>query len=200
MRDQIADILWHINDLQERLEKEFEKRRAAYDVQIKGKLTELQREIRKRHRALRISSLTLLKTSHVATVLVAPVIYGMIVPIALLDLCLTIYQHVCFRAYGIPRVKRNLYIAIDRHHLAYLNTIEKINCVYCGYGNGVFAYAREIASRTEQYWCPIKHARRIRDPHLRYLRFLEYGDAEGYRDKLKEIRHDVQKPEGTSKS
>ncbi len=191
MRDQIADILWHINDLQERLEKEFEKRRALYDVQIKGKLSEIQREIRKRHRALRISSLTLLKTSNVATILVAPVIYGMIVPIALLDLCVTIYQHVCFRAYGIPRVKRSLYVAIDRHHLAYLNTIEKINCVYCGYGNGVFAYAREIASRTEQYWCPIKHARRIHDPHQRYFRFLEYGDAEGYRSKLGKIRKDV---------
>jgi hypothetical protein len=50
-------------------------------------------------------------------------------------------------------------------------------CVYCGYANGVIAYARKIASRTEQYWCPIKHALRIRDPHVRYAQFLEYGDA-----------------------
>jgi len=33
---------------------------------------------------------------------------------------------------------------MDRHHLAYLNVIEKLNCEYCGYANGVFAYVREI--------------------------------------------------------
>jgi len=50
------------------------------------------------------------------------------------------------------------------------------------------AYAREIASRTEQHWCPIKHALRIRDPHARYQKFLDYGDAEGYRTKLESYR------------
>lgn len=193
MNDAIADILWHIQELQERLEKEFEKKRAYYDVRVKGALTDLRREALIRHRALRMSLLTYLGTTNVLTLLVSPVIYSMIVPIALLDLWVTLYQHICFRAYGIPRVKRGDYIAIDRHHLAYLNGIEKLNCVYCGYGNGVFAYAREVAARTEQYWCPIKHARRICDPHQRYLRFLDYGDAEAYRAKLKDIRKDVQK-------
>ena len=46
---------------------------------------------------------------------------------------------------------RGQYIVIDRHRLKYLNAIEKLNCVYCGYGNGVIAYARDIAGRTEQY-------------------------------------------------
>jgi hypothetical protein len=40
----------------------------------------------------------------------------------------------------------------DRTHLAYLNLVEKINCAYCSYGNGLAAYLREIAARTEQYW------------------------------------------------
>ena len=30
------------------------------------------------------------------------------------------------------RVRRSRYFVIDRHHLAYLNGIEKLNCVYCG--------------------------------------------------------------------
>lgn len=41
-------------------------------------------------------------------------------------------------------MRRGDYIVVDRHHLAYLNVIQKINCVYCGYGNGLIAYARKI--------------------------------------------------------
>lgn len=49
--------------------------------------------------------------------------------------------------------------------LSYLNAIEKLNCVYCGYGNGVIAYGREIIARTEQFWCPIKHASKAAGEH-----------------------------------
>jgi hypothetical protein len=47
---------------------------------------------------------------------------------------------------------------------------------------------REVAGRTEQYWCPIRHARRIRGAHPRYSEFVEYGDAEGYKRKLIPLR------------
>jgi hypothetical protein len=53
----------------------------------------------------------------------------------------------------------------DRYHLAYLNVLEKLNCAYA---NGLIAYVREIAGRTEQYWCPIKHARRVIGAHSHY--------------------------------
>ena len=89
---------------------------------------------------------------------------------------------------AVRRVRRADYVALDRHKLSYLNAIEKLNCLYCGYANGVIAYAREIASRTEQYWCPIKHARRIVGAHGRYHRFQEYGDAEGYQAHLRKMR------------
>jgi hypothetical protein len=112
----------------------------------------------------------------------------MIFPIALFDLSLTVYQMICFRLYDIQRVVRSDYIVIDRHHLAYLNVFEKLNCIYCGYGNGVISYAREITSRTEQYWCPIKHARKILDAHPRYESFLNYGDATAYPVKLIDYR------------
>jgi hypothetical protein len=87
-------------------------------------------------------------------------------------------------------VPRATYIVIDRH-LAYLNGIEKLNCVYCGYANGVFAYVREIAGRTEQYWCPIRHAKRVRTPHGHYHRFVDSGDAEGYHRQLPALRHEL---------
>jgi hypothetical protein len=31
-----------------------------------------------------------------------------------------------------------------------------VNCVYCGYFNGLIAYVQEIAARTEQFWLPHK--------------------------------------------
>ena len=92
--------------------------------------------------------------------------------------------------YGIPKVRRADYIVIDRQYLSYLNVIERLNCVYCGYFNGVIGFAREIAGRTEQYWCPIKHAHKIKALHSRYKNFFDYGDAEGYRAKIEEVRRD----------
>jgi len=105
-----------------------------------------------------------------------------------MDLVMTVFQNVCFPVYGIPKVRRSDYVVIDRQHLSYLNLIERLNCVYCSYFNGVIAYSREIAGRTEQYWCPIKHARKIKSFHSRYKNFFDYGDAEGYRAKIEEVR------------
>ena len=77
----------------------------------------------------------------------------------LLDLACELYQAVCFPVYGIAKVKRSEYILIlDRTKLAYLNPLEKLACMYCGYGNGVLLYIKEIAGRTEKYWCGIMHA------------------------------------------
>ena len=121
----------------------------------------------------------------------APVIYSLIIPFVLIDGWASFYQAICFRLYRLPRVRRANYIMFDRRHLAYLNWIEALNCLYCGYANGVVAYVREIGSRTEQYWCPIKHALRISDPHQRYYSFLEFGDAEGYRSRLETFREQL---------
>ena len=105
-----------------------------------------------------------------------------------MDLVVSLYHAVCFRVYKIPRVRREDYIVIDRHSLRYLNPIEKINCVYCGYFTGLITCVQEVAARTEQYWCPIKHARRVANIHSRYSKFIDYGDAQGYKKYLEQIR------------
>ena len=124
----------------------------------------------------------------------------MIVPMVILDVFLLVFQQSCFRLYRIPRVSRGDYVVIDRHRLAYLNLFEKINCVYCGYGNGLFAYAVEIASRTEQYWCPIKHARRVKNTQLRYEQFVGYGDGEAYREQVLNFRKNITRGESETDS
>jgi hypothetical protein len=124
-------------------------------------------------------------------VLTWPFIYGTIFPLLLLDLSMSIYQGFCFRIYGIQRVERSAYIHVKRHKLGYLNIVEKINCDFCGYANGLLAYTREIFARTEQYWCPIKHAAKIKDPHARYASFMKYGETEGFQAKLEALRADL---------
>jgi hypothetical protein len=108
----------------------------------------------------------------------------------LLDLFVSAYQAVCFPVYGIPKARRRDYMAIDRNKLRYLNALEGLNCMYCSYANGLLAFVVEVAGRTEQHWCPIKHARRIQNTHDRYSHFLPYGDASAYRKEIDKVRED----------
>ncbi|MGB5472242.1 MAG: hypothetical protein WBQ78_02045 [Gammaproteobacteria bacterium] len=149
------------------------------------------REMQELHRRYRVSTLRYLPDADLSSVLTAPVIYSMVVPLAIADLSFTLFQHICFRAYGVPRVLRNGYLVIDRHRLLCLNSMKKVNCVYCGYGNGVIAYAREIIARAKQYWCPIRHARRVRGAHERYPSFFDYGDAVSYPSGLAGLRRSL---------
>ena len=127
--------------------------------------------------------------SRTLVVLTSPLIYLMVIPFAL-DLFITTYQAICFPVYGVPRVARTDYIGFDRGHLAHLNVLERFNCFYCSYANGLIACVREIAARTEQSCCPIRHAQRLRSPHSCYPHFLDYGDAGTYSRQIEMVRCD----------
>ena len=147
-------------------------------------------EIKLKHRKLKTSLLRYIVHSRILAVLTAPFIYACFIPFVLLDIFVSTYQAVCFPVYGIPKTRRKDYMAIDRNKLRYLNALEGLNCMYCSYANGLLAYVAEIAGRTEQHWCPIKHARRIQHAHDRYSHFLPYGDASAYRDSIDKVRDD----------
>jgi len=83
----------------------------------------------------------------------------MAVPMVASDLCVMLCQFICFPVYGIGRVQRGDYFVPDHQFHVYLNVIENTHCLYCSYALGLLAYAVEITARTEQYFCPIKHAR-----------------------------------------
>lgn len=174
--------------LQDELEREIETQRAGSDGAPKAGRVGFEPEAAARHRRLRLGMGRFLGGASFATVASAPLIYSLVAPIALLDAWASLYQAVCFRVYRIPRVCRSRYVVLGRDGLSYLNPIEALNCLFCGYANGVIGYVREIAGRTEQYWCPIKHARAAAGRHDRYRQFLDYGDAEGYRARLEEFR------------
>jgi hypothetical protein len=142
----------------------------------------IQSWIERRHhvtRRLRSNLATYVLEGQPSSVIVAPIIYSLIVPFAVLDAWVTFYQWVCFPLCAIARVRRRPFLVMDRHQLSYLNAIEKANCTFCSYVNGLIAYVREVAARTEQYWCPIKHDRVIPAPHAPYRRFVAYGRCSG---------------------
>lgn len=104
-----------------------------------------------------------------------------------LDLTCALYQFICFPIYRIDRVKRSEYILIrDRNKLAYLNGLEKLSCMYCGYANGVLRYMKEIAGRTEKYWCGVMHEGRpgfkTQEDQVRQD-FARFGDEKDFHEK-----------------
>jgi hypothetical protein len=195
MSPRIDQLFARIAQLEREVEAELNQARQQWRYRIETGRIRFERDVRLVHRKLKRGVPRFFRESSPRNLLSAPFIYSMIVPIALLDLWISIYQAVCFPLYGISSVRRSSYIVIDRHHLDYLNVIEKLNCVYCGYANGVFAYVREIAGRTEQYWCPIRHAKQVRAPHPHYREFIDYGDAQGYLKELPVLRSQLKKRE-----
>lgn len=189
--DEILDRLRNAEkELAQELERLLAEQRQKFHYRLRHGRVVFEKNVRRLQRQQRVGVWRYLRNAPLRYVLSAPVIYAMIVPLLILDLSVTVYQHICFRIYGIPRVRRSDYIVIDRHHLSYLNAIEKLNCVYCGYGNGLMAYAREITARTEQFWCPVKHARQVLDGHNRITKFFDYGDVEAWRNGLDDLRRD----------
>jgi hypothetical protein len=173
-------IIGKIRALEHDLEAEFAKQRAGLRYGLEHGRIVFEAEVARRHRELRRSLAGYLAGARPLVVITAPLIYSLIVPFVVVDLWVSLYQAICFRVYGIPQVKRGRYIILDRAGLPYLNALEKLNCAYCSYVNGIVAYVREVGSRTEQYWCPIKHAKRLLGAHPRYAAFQDYGDGENY--------------------
>jgi hypothetical protein len=171
--ERVDELIARLKEIEKELEEEFSK---------EGERLECDFSMEK------ISLLEYIAGAKMVHLLSAPVIYSMILPALLLDLFVSVYQCICFPLYGIPSVNRREYIVIDRHRLPYLNILQKINCVYCAYFNGLISYTKEISSRTEQYWCPIRHARHPKGVSERYLKFIPYGDAENLSRRWQRLR------------
>lgn len=188
MNEKLNMLLIQMRQLEQDIARETQQQQAHYCYQILGRSVHFSEAATARHIKLRQSFPGYLLHSRLLVVITSPVIWMCAIPILLCDIVATIYQAICFPIYGIPKVVRSDYIAFDRHRLTYLNLAEKMNCEYCAYANGILAYFTEIAARTEQHWCPIKHADCSKCAHSRYKKFVDYGDAEGYRKHIEEIR------------
>ena len=188
MNEKIRQLLDQMSALEDDLRREVQAQETNVLYQIKGKKVEFEATVRQAHRRLKTSFFRWLVTYRPQNLITGPIIYSMILPLLMLDLCVSFYQLTCFPIYGITKVRRSDYMVFDRQQLDYLNFIEKFHCAYCAYGNGLLAYVTEIIGRTEEYFCPIKHARKVLGTHSRYARFLAYGDAADYEARLEKFR------------
>lgn len=180
MKSKINEILKNIEALQKELKGEYEELLKKYGYKYEKNRIVFLESIRASNKKLKENLFTYVITADFKHLLSMPFIYGMIVPMVFLDVSLWIYQTFAFPLYGIPKVRRKDFIIYDRKYLDYLNFIQKVNCLYCSYGNGLFAYAVEVAARTERFWCPIKAARNPKYIHKYYPEFADYGDPEGF--------------------
>lgn len=199
MNEKINDLIARIRQLEEEIEVEIASRRALFHFTLVDRRVRFEREILAQHRRLKTGVLRYLAQARLRNLISAPVIYAMFLPLLAADLAVTAYQWLCFPLYGLPRVRRGDFFLFDRNNLAYLNIIEKFNCAYCSYATGLAAYVQEVIGLTEQYWCPIKHAQRLRHTHSRYERFVDYGDANAYHEGLEALRRDFAPEEGQVK-
>jgi hypothetical protein len=188
MENRLQTLVERIKELEKELSREIQKKEEEYYYKIFGKRVTFEEWIQHEQKALVMKIIPFIRGSTWPVMLTAPIIWAVLPAALLLDLALTMFQVVCFPLYGIPRVRRGDYIVLDHHALPYLNIIEKVNCLYCGYFNGFVAYAQEIGGRTEQYWCPIKHARKLITLHNRYAKFIEYGNGAAYRARVETVR------------
>ena len=188
MNPKISELLARIQHMEQEIELEMKRKRAELQADFEETRVRFEHEVLEQQRRFKTGLWSYVFSANLSTALTAPIIYAVFFPMVLLDVAVTLYQTICFPVYGIARVKRSDYFVFDRSHLAYLNLLEKFNCAYCSYGNGLMAYAREVVARTEQYWCPIKHARKVMAAHPYYTGFVDFGDAESYKQELERLR------------
>ena len=181
---QIAD---EIRTLEKELRQEIQRIRID-SFEIREKTIHFRDEVLSRHRTQIVGLLTYIRRAKLKHILCLPIIWLCLLPAVVMDVVVSFYQAVCFPLFGIPKVKRGEHVIFDRRHLRYLNVIEKLNCLYCSYFNGVVSFATEVGARTEQYWCPIKHAAQLKTIHSRYHTFVDFGDSDEFRKKLPDIR------------
>jgi hypothetical protein len=192
VNENLRELAGRIRRLEDEVETELRHRRIALHADFEDRRIRFEQEVLEAQKRLKKGLLHYLREAPLPTVLTTPVIYAGIVPLVALHLFLIVYQTLCFPVYGIARVRHGDCFVFDRAHLGYLNAIEKLNCAYCSYGNGVAAYFREIIGRTEQYWCPIKHARRLLHAHPYYRAFTDFGDGEAFRRELSGLRRELE--------
>lgn len=189
MNNRLNELLEEIRLLEKSVEEELIRKEADLKYRVQKGRVIFEEELMELHRRFSKSLLRYVFGARISILLSAPVICSMIIPALLMDLGISMFQAICFPLYNIPKVLRRDHIVLDRHYLKYLNPLERLNCDYCSYFNGLASYVQEIGARTEQYWCPIKHASGSFRRHSRYHDFLDYGDAEAYRLRLEDLRN-----------
>lgn len=181
-QDRIAKILESIDNLKKDLYKEYESLALKYDFFVRNKKVIFSNKIKEYQKSKKTNLFKYVFTANLRNVISVPFIYSLIFPVVILDLFLTMYIFTAFPLYWIPRPARKDFFIYDRRFLKYLNLLQKFNCLYCSYVNWLFAYAVDIWARTEQYWCPIKHALNNELVHKYAKEYADFWDVDWFNE------------------
>jgi len=127
MASPLDELMERLRGVEAEIEVELAKRREALRFHLENRRIVFEQEILRLHREIKTRASRYLIDANPLMILSTPVIYSLIIPLAAVDLWVMAYQAICFPIYRIPKVRRRDYLVFDRHHLAYLNIIEKIN-------------------------------------------------------------------------
>jgi hypothetical protein len=186
MDSRIKQLLAKIDALNNALQKEQARLAEKYGFSINKRRIIFMQAFKARNKDWRIPAWKYAIPHDIRHFLSIPFIYMMIIPAVILDAFIMVYNWTALPLYRIPPVRRKDYFIYDRRFLDYLNIIQKANCLYCSYMNGLFAFAVEIGARTERYWCPIKAANKPKAKHGWYNDFADYGSPEEWEEKFNE--------------
>ena len=92
MPSQLDDLLDRLAHLERQVEEEVARAGKAWRYRIEAGRVRFEREVRQAHLRLRQGLPAFLRESNPLSLLTAPVIYSMVLPIALLDLWASMYQ------------------------------------------------------------------------------------------------------------
>ena len=193
MSDKIKEMIEEIEAMKVKLGEEIAQQEKDISYEIQNGYVQFEKEVLDKQKENMKNLLAWFRDIPLLHLLASPLVYGMLIPAILFDIILFIYQQVAFRIFKFKFIKRSDYIRFDRQYLGYLNSIEKLNCLYCSYFNGLMQYAAAIAGRTELYFCPIKHAKKVAYEHEYYDAFFRYGEEDEYQKKLEALRKEFQK-------
>ena len=140
MNSSIDELLDKIKILEQELIEEIQNQQQDFAYEIRKKRIYFERRVILQHKRYLQQLLDYFHEAPLKHILSAPIVWSVLPLTLLFDLAVTLYQAICFPIYGIPKVRHSDYIVFDRQYLNYLNLIEKINCAYCSYFNGVIAY------------------------------------------------------------
>ena len=135
LRSEINVILNDISKRREDLLKAYDKLKKEYGFSIEKRKIIFNEKAKAYNKLFKNSWIDSIFSTQLREFLSIPFIYGVAVPVFILDVFLFVYQQTAFRLYKIPLVKRKDYIVYDRRYLDYLNWIQKFNCIYCSYVN-----------------------------------------------------------------
>ena len=96
MSDRLTEILEEISGLEKEIQQEIKRKEEEFEYKIrKGKVI-FEDEVLKLQKAFSRPLFRYLMGARPLNVLTAPIIYALIIPAALVDSCIFLYQLICF--------------------------------------------------------------------------------------------------------